>query len=153
MGVLIIALSIILLPSLFKDLQKAYGKYKAITNHNSYSSVFPHPLDSPLLWKRILHSVFHLWVFKLIKIGKLTFESVPNLPKHALSSTAYAKWKHTFETRKLENKSTSTLCMIYHTEKVLIWTIIILQSIIYCAFYYLLYVLFKDYLLPSLDHD
>ena len=89
----------------------------------------PHPLDTLTSFYRVISQLFNLWVFKIVKIGSLNLESIPNLPLKLTSKHAYQKWKNVYNDRKINGRSTKTLSMIWNTKKwefILMFTLLII---------------------------
>eukprot|EP01084_Bolivina_argentea_P308103 532652_1 len=85
-------------------------------NHNV------HPLESKSLFIRFMHSVFHVWIFKIIKHGIFSFDDVLDLPYNLQANTAYYKWREIYFQKLNNNKSSSstawsTVSMVFAFQK------------------------------------
>ena len=116
----------------------------------------PHPVDSPSIVSRLTgwnihHTVFYVWIWKLLAIGKLELKDIPALPKHLNANTAYLNFKRTKEARP--NSSIATLIWLAQKKQIIITAIIILfgYSLLLVAF-----IIFKNMLWPlmySIDDE
>eukprot|EP01084_Bolivina_argentea_P133062 234812_1 len=80
-----------------------------------------HPLESHSLCFKIMHHLFHFWVFDLIskssKKKSFSLDDIPQLPQQMTATYSYNKWMKVYNDRKSKNLSINTLSMVYHTEK------------------------------------
>eukprot|EP01084_Bolivina_argentea_P008009 14988_1 len=91
-------------------------KYEKV-NLNSDEEKLPHPLESKSFCIRIMHYVFHIWIFNLMKQKPSNTNDIPTPPTFVTVEHSHKEWMKIYKKRKNKHLSTTTLSMIYHTEQ------------------------------------
>eukprot|EP01084_Bolivina_argentea_P029529 54839_1 len=118
---------------------------------NDINQHIPHPTDlssSCISW--ICNSFLYIWVFKIMRIGKIELDYVPSLPRHLNANKVYKHWQNVFKTLKQQNSSTSTLSMIWQTQKFGIISLTIIELFGYSLLLFA-YFIFKNHLIPLMN--
>eukprot|EP01084_Bolivina_argentea_P008012 14996_1 len=140
---------------MFRRKSRQYEKTNSIDIDDETDGI-PHPLDSNSFYLKILHWLFHIWVFRLVTIcskPNLDTNDLPKLPQYQTVSYSYKNWNKIYDERKNENLSTTTLSMIYHTEKRLMITLLIFMPVATCILSYIIFVIAQSCLWPLFNND
>eukprot|EP01084_Bolivina_argentea_P058751 107258_1 len=116
----------------------------------------PHPLESNSICLKILHWLFHIWVFALVKIcskPNLDTNDLPKLPQHQTVNYSYKNWIKIYNERKNKHLSTTILSMIYHTEKRLMIALLIFIPFTASILSYMIFIIIQSYLWPLFNDD
>eukprot|EP01084_Bolivina_argentea_P191240 328518_1 len=114
-----------------------------------------HPLESERFWVKLYHYLFHIWIFKLIRITqkpRLDFMDITQSPKHMTIRYNYEKWIKIYNNKSIINKNVapSSLWMIFNFDKETIISSIILNGINTLGVVYVQFIVVRDYLYPSM---
>eukprot|EP01084_Bolivina_argentea_P297089 511753_1 len=105
----------------------------------------------PTSW---INNLFHVWVFRFIRLGSLDFDDLPQILMPAEVNVnieiALKHWDKTKQERMENNLSSSTISIIYHTEKDQILKLCLL-GMIQTILIFIAYFIFQYYLWNSFN--